>query len=537
MRRWIGIVGGALVAWLALTLWLTGSGGREGAPSPALVRASVETEEARERHEDVVPASVPGAEAGEVARASERESLAGPAVPHGRLRGQLVRAEDGRPFQAERTVVLAALRDSVAETVRSDADGRFTTEREFPRGTVRAFVRDPVSGATLARHEARFDPEAAGAWLVPVAERERRADRPVAHEEGDTWLHGRVVDLAARPVADAMVKGIPLDGRGEMAAVPTADSGEFELTGLEPGRHRLLVQGRFASAAPLELVLLEGPNEAGTMVLPARPVAGAIEGRLVAEDGDQDLFGALLLRDLESGKERVETTDFGLFEPHAVEEGQAFVFRDVPAGRYELSLVALDGRLYEPEQMLVEPPASELEFRAQGPNTKGFRLRAYARESGEALGFFYAVRLHGQWFGDDTAAGKDEEMPWPVPWIVWAEGRRPVRGGPPEPRGDETEPLSIDVALERGHGEVLLFKDVASDRLLAHDFGAEVAPGLPGVSVWSEGLSIGTSDADGLLLVDLPSDPGELEFRHPGWRVLAEDRLEGGIRLVQLVRE
>lgn len=534
MRCWGWIGGAGLLAGIVLTLWLAGIGEREARTSVARAGASRETDAAREVHE-VVPAAVPDSAVVPVVRPSGREAPEGEAVPHGRIRGRLFPIDVGGSLPAECIVILASAGNVLADTVRSDADGSFTSESEFPRGTVRAFVRDGKSGAQLARHEAPFDPGAEGEWYVPVVERVRRGERPVAHPEGGTWLRGAVVDLTARPVAGALVKGIPLDGKGEMADVVSDDSGAFELTGLEPGRYRVLVQGRFASATPFDLVLAEGVNEAGTVILPARPVAGAIEGRLVSDDGE-DPSGVLLLRDLESGKERARNAAFSFFGQQEEETG-SFAFRDVPVGRYELSLVALDGRPYEPRQVLVEPPASGLEFRARGPAAKGYRLRVRARESDQALGFFYALRLHGMWVGDDAAAGEDEVMPWPVPWIVWAEGRRPVRGVAPELQGDETEPHLIDVALEPGHAEVLLFKDVASDRLLADEFNAEFAPGLPGVSVWSRGRSIGTSDADGLVVLDSSEDPGELEFRHSGWRVLAEERLEGGTRLVQLVRE
>ena len=467
-------------------------------------------------------------------RSAGREAREGEAVPQGRIRGRLFPIEVGGTLPAECIVVLVTAGNVIAEAVRSGADGRFTSEREFPLGTVCAFVHDSASRDELARYEAPFDPEAEGEWLVPVVGRVKQGDRPVAHAEGEAWLRGQVVDLTARPVAGALVKGIPLDGKGERAAAASADSGEFELSGLEPGRYRVLVQGRFASATPLELTLVEGANEAGAVILPARPVAGAIEGHLVAEDGGVTPFGVLFLRDLESGKERVETV-FSFFAPSTDEDGEAFAFPDVPAGHYELVLVALDGRSYEPEHILVEPPRSGLEFRASGPSSVGFRLRAHAEESGEALGFAYAALLHGQWGGEEVALGKEGEWYLSAPWIVWAEGRRPVRGEFPEPRGDETEPILLDIPLERGYGEVLLFKDASSDELLANNFKT-FTPGLPGVTVSLDGQAAATSDANGLVLLDLARPPGKIEFGLLGWRTLSDDR-EEGIRIVHLVRE
>src|SRR5262245_51654760 len=120
---------------------------------------------------------------------STRES---PALPRGPLHGRLVDAETRAPLELERVVLLASPDNSVAETLRSTPDGRFTSTRAFPRGTVRAWIKDMASGALLVRHEADFDPERAGDWLVPVpAPTAATAAEPEDAES--TLLHGRVV--------------------------------------------------------------------------------------------------------------------------------------------------------------------------------------------------------------------------------------------------------------------------------------------------------------------------------------------------------
>lgn len=517
-----------LGALLALGLWLVGPGSRATAVSGALAPGAGEPEAPRD---ELVPASAPELES--VAHSTVRAGRELVAVPRGRLHGRLVRAGGG-PFRAERIVVLASEGDSVAETLRSDAEGRFTSERAFPRGLVRAFVRDPRSGAMLARHEARFDPESRDPWLVPVETEAPLATGPRAGDD-EARLHGRVVDLAMLPVARAVVKVIPLEGTGRVAAVGSDEGGEFVVEGLAPGRQRLLVQGRFASTPPLELVLVAGANEVGTVLLAAPRPAGAIRGRLLAREESEDPFGVLVLRDLASGKEIATATPF--FDLLGSGDGKGtFEFPDVPAGRYELTQIPMDGRTYEPTSLEVEPPAEGLEFRSIRSAPAGYALRVLAAESGEELASVLLLHVHGQWFGEQLSPGESLNWALPVPWIVCAQGRRAARGRFPELREDQAQPIPIEVVLESGHAEVLIFKDVASDRLLAPEFEAEFAPGLPGVSVRVDGRPVATSDADGLVLLDLARAPERVEFALPGWRVLADEK-RAWARLVQLVRE
>lgn len=274
------------------------------------------------------------------------------AQPRGPLRGRLVEAGSGAALCVERVVLLASPRNAVAETLRTRPDGSFTSQRPFPRGLVRAWVSGPETHSPSVRHEAEFDPLGADEWLVPVPSSPASA-ASLAVAQGAVVLHGLVLDLAGQPVEGAQVKLFPLAATGQVScAVSTGAAGEFRLEELARGGHRLLVQGRFASSAPLELVLEEGWNEAGRILLPAAAVAGAVRGRLLAEADGEDPFAVVLLRELSSGKELVATTDWSLFSGE--NDGVTnFALEAVPAGDFELTVVSIDGRAYAPAVLRV----------------------------------------------------------------------------------------------------------------------------------------------------------------------------------------
>ncbi len=458
----------------------------------------------------------------------------------GTLRGRLVEAGSGAPLHAERVILLASPRNAVAETLRTRPDGSFASVRRFPRGLVRAWVSEPETRALLVRYEAEFEPNSPGEWLVPVPPSPASA-MPLELAEGQVALHGMVVDLAGRPVAGAQVKLFPLASPGQVSCDSSTDAaGEFRLQDLARGPQRLLVQGRFASSAPHDVVLVEGRNEAGRILLPAAASVGALRGSLVAEEGGAHPIAVLLLRELASGKELAVTADWSLFSGE--NDGVAsFAIETVPDGDYELAVVAVDGRVYEPALLRVSPPADGLEFRARAVPPRFFALRVHDASTGAELEDFTTLaRIRGQWCGADI-----EGLPGGFDrWVVCREGYRPARGDFAravrvlDPDADEEgwELYEVEVALERGHGLALLCKDIESDRLLAPEFDELFGPGVEGVTVLADGKAVAHSDSDGLALLDLPRAPDRLEFARPGWRVVGENRVEG-VHFVHLARE
>ncbi|NOT31350.1 MAG: hypothetical protein HOP15_12965 [Planctomycetes bacterium] len=537
MSRW-GLVAvcGAGLALSALLLVRERNGSevtQAGASTAAGREPDSPTDELRE------PARAPLALPRNSLLAARRESRLD-ALPRGTLFGRLVEAESRAALAVERIVLLASPDNSVAETLRSRADGSFTGTRDFPRGSVRAWIKDPASGELLVRHEAEFDPERAGEWLVPVPSaapaQPARGEEPAKEraEEGTT-VRGRVLDLAALPVANAVVKVFPLGAPGEVRHGDTDSSGEFTLP-LVPGAHRLIVQGRFATSTAL-LVAAQGANDAGVILLPAAASAGDLRGRLVADSDEGDPFAFLVLRELASGRELGATSDWELFAGE--KDGiSAFAIKGVPPGEYELEVVGLDGREYEPESLRVSPPAEGLEFRARGPAPVGVVFVARDELSGQPVeSFLLLVRIHGQWVGDLGSEAPSRAFDR---WAVHADGYRPAQGdftGARVVRDEEgREHLELEVALGRGLGGAVLFKDLESDRLVAPGFEGFLDPGLDDVQVLADGQVVARSDPSGLAVFVLARAPERLEFVRPGWRV-ASDRVDEGVRVVFLARE
>ena len=467
-----------------------------------------------------------------------REEAAAP-IPTGPIRGQLVEEEGGAPIPVVRIVLLASPGDRVAETLRTEGDGSFTTERAFPRSLVRAWVRDPGTGIVLARHEAPFDPEL-GEWRIPVPRQASGTRRAAAlFEPGESVLHGRVVTHGGRGVEGALVKALPLEGEGAAITETTEEDGGFRLHGLQAQGYRVLALGGFAASAARELVLEEGENQAGELVLPVDDSPGPIRGRLVAEPGGDEPFGVLLLRNVQSGKELAVLTEFELFGEQESDGQRPFEILGVPPGEYELSVVTIDGRRYEPASLRVQPPSEGLEFRARSRLDPYYRFTVRDERSGAPVeGCIALGRTHGQWWGfeidDPDIAGYER-------WIVFASGYRAARGGfehaVPAGTDDEGRALArIEVALARGYAAALVFKDAEGTRLMAPQFGDYFGDGLAGVQVFADGEPATVSDADGLALVELAREPDQLTFQLPGWRV-AGVREEEGLRLVQMIRE
>ncbi len=447
-----------------------------------------------------------------------RTTLTSAAEPRARVRGRLVVAETGDPIRAVLPLSLRRLDLSQPESLSTQPDGTFTSAQEFPPGRLRARVEDE-DGQELVEHEADFDPRAEGEWIVPIPARAY-----------PTYVRGRVVDRRGEPLAKALARLVPLRALDALVEATADQDGRFELRGLQAGTWRFHVQGPWTRSDPAALTLSAGPNELGTIVLP-EPLDAPLVLRFESAGGPARPQAWVVLRrqdgvgvQLDSAA-RAEAGPDGIFELR---------LERVPAEPCTLSLESLDGRVYEPERARVTPPAT-VRVRVSGAARRvGPRMRVRDAETHEVLAVFEVwTRLHGRWRRQRAA----DALPWGErellgsdAWVVQAKGYRSVRAQR-APDGPEV----VEVELERGFGQVLVFADVEDTSMDELDLGPRRAL-LAGVEVWEDGRFLGQSDADGLLLLDHEAVPGSLDFRLPGWRVVSSDEVDSEIRKIGLAR-
>lgn len=407
------------------------------------------------------------------------------------IRGRLLIAGTEDVLDEVLSVRLRAGDLSVKETVESAADGSFTSKRPFPRGYVLAEVLRPA-GDPATDHEGYFDPAADAEWLVSVP--------------WPNLLRGRLVDRAGRPLNDIELR---LAQGGVSERRTTKSDGGFAFSGLGLGHCRLTVRRGFEHHE-ISAVVVRGPNELGDIVVPFRERVGPIRGRLRSELGTT--AGSVVLTDLAHGnsyEEWINGNSNGVAE---------FEFADVPSGDYRLTLLASDGQRYDAPTRLVRPPATDIEFVARGTvDPLVFRLQGREEELESAS----IVLSSGLWC-DLEVAGEAADV---ERWVCVPAGHRPVSGGTPES-------ARIDVRLEPGWGRALVFAEVGGGQQLGYDRGRPLA----GVEVLADGVPVGWSDEDGLVLVSLAREPEALEYHLVGWRVRDEDT-EGAVCFVKMTRD
>lgn len=347
----------------------------------------------------------------------------------------------------------------------------------------------------------------------------------------DTSVVGRVVDPRGEPVVEASVVLLP-EAQGARKGIEILDrtnqDGDFRFDRVEPGAVRLTVHHGLTASPPLSVRVHEGRNDLGTLVLEVPPGASFVRGRVLGLDRGVPLI-PLVLENTASGQRWYAGTDFDIFGGST--SGGEFAFESVPPGDYELRPVADLQVTFVPDHLRVSPPVEGLRFEIDpGPLPRAVLVEARDARTGAALAKLqFASRMDGLWFG-----GGGLETGRPVPaigdrWILWATGYRPATvERPPDARfepttidGERVALARIEVALEPGWTRVLVAIDGDRPRgTMNGEFEPYYGARLEGVEVSAAGRVLARTDGDGLALVVSDGDPGGLDFRLAGWRVL-----------------
>jgi len=465
---------------------------------------------ARPGSELLVPRGpVPGETADGSGRAIPATDGTASAPPRARIRGRVVMEDTLEPLAQVLSIRLRTVDLALIDAVETLSDGSFVSHRTFVAGGVLAHVRT-AEGRELVDHEGHFDPGSSEPWLVLVPE-----------AEFPTSVSGRVVDLSGDPAGGVMVFCGRPSGPESLSEYPclgeTDAEGAFEIHGLAPGSWELRADGGHAHSSTLALELSRGEFEAGTLVLPS---PGALRGRLVADVEPRAYF---FVREIGTGRE-LWLDDRS--EEAASSGVRPFRITGLPAGEYEISLVPLDGRNYEPASLRARPPATGLEFRAVS-SMRTLELSVLDSSSEVPLPHEAFTRVRGRWLDGFHPQGER--------WLVWSDGYRPANLGPSAlPTTDET-PGRVTVRLERGWSQLRLYQ--VRELAPALDTGGKWSrPPLCGVCVCADGLPVATSDEDGIAIVGLERAPGNLDERLIGWRTDSSYAWRG-MTVVQMTRE
>jgi len=480
------------------------------------------------------PAGAPPVEAEPAPLATREEA---PGTSRAPVRGQLVREGEDSPLRATKLLLLASEENRVSETLTTDALGAFTSTRAFPRGELRAWVKDPRTKETLARHAAPFEPQR-GVWSVPVPADEavaaaRRRPVPGAPDDSKAQVRGRVVDFEGRTRYRVLVRFVPQDERLAYGGKRTNLDGEFELE-LEPGRYRIVGGTAGASLTIPDILLVRGMNDLGGLVLDS-PGTAFLAGEVLSAEAWP--MGLVRATELATGAEHVTVATSYV---HA-EARTRFRMEDLAPGRYRVSFHAADGREFSPAFLEVDAPAEGLSFLATGSRSRGFRFDIHGPDGSPAREARVLARLRDRW--SLVAEGGEAEVPVLYEeWIVLAPDCRPARGrfsfDPQRTSLDEHggELCEVRVDLAPGGGGVLLCLD--AERIGATGLLLEGGVGvpLPGVALGLAGEKLATSEADGLLLLPVENPSRPFELVKPGWRLL-ERRDEEGMPVALFARQ
>ena len=234
--RWFLAAGGAAILLSGTILYLVlsrqGSNATKGEPAalekrPAIAVAPGDSDtmllqEAFDRADALGDEALPSPGGGDSAE---------PSHAAGSFLGRVLNGESGRPLSREQlNVVLRQAHSSRPMTVTTDGEGRFRLRGLLP-GLYSLETRHSDYLADL-RWVGLTDPEPAGQRKDPEEVEIRLAPA--------SKLEGEVLDPSGKPVAGANVRLSSLQGGPDNAATKTDGEGLFSISGLRPGKWKVL---------------------------------------------------------------------------------------------------------------------------------------------------------------------------------------------------------------------------------------------------------------------------------------------------------
>lgn len=326
-------------------------------------------------------------------------------------------------------------------------------------------------------------------------------------------IEGTVLNNEGKPVPTAWIQLSPATAPSQPVREIGADGkGRFAFKWLVRGEYEVTVQDdrydEWKSAVSIEAESTQRLEARLTAGVPLGTVSGVLRSRTGQH---RSKGGSVSLKSLDD-------SDFFLYKTVTYRKRSGeylaeFSFDDVPSGNYELSLQPLDNMRWETRQMIVSPPAEGLEFICEdGGPTFDLEVRAIDAETGDPIGKSWNIVWQGDplddvRLDDDWETGLYEAVPEGVSlhWALHAEGYRLARGDESHIHAEANHRV-IEARLVRGWGQI--FKVTTRER-----------EPIAGVELVADGNSLGVTDSQGMVSMDLDAKPRSLEFRYEGWHV------------------
>lgn len=369
-------------------------------------------------------------------------------------------------------------------------------------------------------------------------------------------LRGRVVDENGVPWDGLSLDALQFsDDAEESLRARTGVDGSYQFSARDPGRMQLVLQPPSDTRArKLELAVPLGVTQAPDLVVERRPI-GSISGHLQCRTKDVVVRGSLRLRARDGsgyeavrpfsvgGRRIVATRISGGVEAHEYApptDTDAFLFEDVPTGAFELSAFTEDGHVCSPASLHVTAPSEGHAFFFENAvELRRHVLTLVDAESGAVLdGVRAEVRAGGAWSDRPVQPKRGEPLVAlaegvAFEWRAVAPGYRMASGSERDFRLEDGAMVATR-ALRRGFGVRLrLVNQGEGPRRLERGGGWRSwgTPGVAGAGVLADGELVATSDERGIADLDLPAEPGLIEVRLAGWRVLdSREFREGKVR-------
>ena len=324
-------------------------------------------------------------------------------------------------------------------------------------------------------------------------------------------VEGTILDAEGNPIPTGWIQLVAASAPFRELGADT--KGRFEFKWLTEGDYEVVVQTDRYEESRSTISIVKGTTARLEVRLTAGVPLGPVSGVLRSRTGQhRSKGGVVTLKSLDD-------PNFYLIKTVSYRKRQgeytaAFLFESVPSGDYELSLKPLDNNRWETLTMTVSPPAEGLEFLCEDDApTFDLEFRAIDARTGAPIEESWNIVWQGDpledvRLDDDWKTGLYREVTEGVPlrWVVRAEGYRLATGDEADIRTEE-EHRVVEARLERGWGQI--FKVTTRER-----------EPIAGVELVADGDSIGVTDAQGMVSMDLNAKPAALKFRYKDWGVI-----------------